>query len=171
MALQKRIIVDLHGILRYLPQLTLRKRRPHRSGCVFRAKIFIRDLHRKRCRFQKLIVSAVGLDESALDAAFKNAGKHQALGDCHVSRQHPDPMDLFGIRINICQRKRKRHQRQPADSLRVRDTAFCHDHKKRERRTKELPAEHEEISSLITVRSVRQNAGRKGKHPLMQIVC
>ena len=104
MALQKRIIVELHGILRYLPQLPLRKKRPHRNGCVFRAKSFIRNLYRQRCRFQKLIVSAVGLDESALDAAFKNTGKHQALGNRHVSRQHPNPMDFFGIRINICQR-------------------------------------------------------------------
>ena len=130
----------------------------------------IRNLNRQTRRLKKLVVSKIGLDQPALDAAFKDACKDQALRHRHIAREHPYPINLFDISISIGQRKREGDQRQPANSPAVRDPAAPHHQNKRERRTQGLPAQHEVIAFLIPILPIRQNAGWKGKHLPVQII-
>ena len=74
----------------------------------------------------KVSISEVGLNQPALNAAFKDAHKDQALRHRHIARKHPDPMDLFDISISIGQRKCEGDRRQPANSPAVRDAAVFH---------------------------------------------
>ena len=124
--LQKRIAVQVGGILLHLPQLALRQSSLHGSRHILGAKCRIRNLDGQTRCLKKFVVSEVGLNQPALNAAFKDARKNQALRHRYIARKHPDPMDLFDIRISIGQRKRKRNQRQPANSPAARDAAVFH---------------------------------------------
>ena len=79
MPLQKRIVVQLDGIRLYVTQFGLRQCSMHGGGCIFGAKRIICDLNRQTCRLKQFPVSEVGRDQSALDTAFKDTCKDQAL--------------------------------------------------------------------------------------------
>ena len=113
------------------------------------------NLDRQTRRLKKFVVSEVGLNQPALNAAFQDARKDQALRHRHIARENPDPIDLFNIHAGIGQRKRKRNQRQPANSPAARDAAVFHHRKQREPRAQGLPAQHEEIAALIPIRPIR----------------
>ena len=153
--LQKRIVAQMDGILLHLPQLTLRQSPLHGNRHIFRVKRMIRNLDGQARRLKKLVVSEIGLDQPALNAAFKDTRKDQALRHRHIARKHPNPMDLFDIRASIGQRKRKRNQRQPANSPTARDAAIFHHRKKRKSRAQGLPTHHKEIAALIPILLIR----------------
>ena len=153
--LQKRIIVQMDGIHPHLPQLIWRQSPPHGNRHILGAKCLIRDLDRQTRCLKKFVVSEVGLDQPALNAAFKDARKNQALRHRHIARKHPDPIDFFNIRASIGQRKRKRNQRQPANSPAAWDAAVFRHRKKREPRAQGLPTHHKEIAALIPILPIR----------------
>lgn len=73
--LQKRIIAQMDGIHPHLPQLIWRQSPPHGNRHILGAKCLIRDLDRQTRCLKKFVVSEVGLDQPALNAAFKDARK------------------------------------------------------------------------------------------------
>ena len=138
---------------------------------MLRAKRLIRDLHRQVRRFEQLVVFQIGLDQSALNAAFKDAGKHQTQSDGHISRQQPDPVDFRDIRIGISQRQRKRDQRQAEIDPAVRQTAFDQHQDHRGSRTEHFPPDDNIITRCIAMFLIAHHAVRKGKDPLVRVVC
>ena len=153
--LQKRIVAQMDGILLHLPQLALRQSLLHGGRHILGAKCRIRNLDGQTRCLKKFVVSEVGLNQPALNAAFQDARKDQALRHRHIARENPDPIDLFTIRVSIDQRKRKRNQRQPANSPAARDAAVFYHRKKRKSRAQGLPSQHKEITALIPILLIR----------------
>ena len=150
-ALQKRIAAETDAVLLHAPQLALRQRLLHRSGDKLRAKRPVRDLDWQARRLKQLVVAEIGLNEPALDAAFKNAGKNQAERHGHVSRDHPDPVRPAHIRDGIAHRHDKRNERQPTKTSAVRNAAVAQDHRDGNHGAQKLPHHHEEIPDLVAI--------------------
>ena len=171
MLLQKCIVIQPDGVRRHLPQLTLRQGLLHGSGYVFRRKIPICNLHRQGRCFQKLVVSQIGLDQAALDAAFKDAGKHQALCNRQIPCQHPDPLYFCHICVNVGHRKGKGDQGQAEVDPAVGQAAFDENQNHGTSRTNQLPYKPQIIPCSIAVIQIAHHTIGKCKDPLVQIVC
>ena len=142
--------------------------------CVFRraghGEVPVRDEGADGGGVEQLLIVGVGLDEAALDAAFKNGGENQAHGHREVARQQPYPVDAFDVRPAVHEHQHEGHHRQPQIAAALEDAAFGEDQHQRRGGAQHHPRQHHIAAGAVAVVIVRQHAVRKEKDQLVEVV-
>ena len=121
---------------------------------------------------EKQIVARVGLDEAALDTAFKYCRIKQTLHDGDISRQGHKPGNASDIHKPVQQRYPKRNERQPKHSAALWDPALEQHDDDRRRRAQSFPTDDEPITCVVGIASVCPDvcARREREHELMRVI-